>query len=264
MPERRKSKSKPAQKSAGSRATSVRSDSAADPALIGELVVANRILFHQGVVDGFGHVSVRHPKRPDRYLLARSMAPALVGAGDIMDFDLDGTTVGSDQRTPYVERFIHGEIYRARPDVVAVVHSHSPAVIPFGVVRSAPLRPIFHMAGFLGGDAPIFEIRETAGPASDMLIRDQKLGAALARSLGTGAVVLMRGHGATAVGGSIRQAVFRAVYAEVNARLQMEAMRLGPVVYLSEGEAATAAANIAKHIDRAWDMWKMQAMGAKR
>jgi HCOMODA/2-hydroxy-3-carboxy-muconic semialdehyde decarboxylase len=262
MADRRTSTAKLTLKDPRSRAR--RSEPAASSAVIGELVVANRILSHQGVVDGFGHVSVRHDKSPDRFLLARSMAPALVSATDIMTFELDGSPVGSDNRTPYVERFIHGEIYRSRPDVIAVVHSHSPSVIPFGVVSGVPLRAIFHMAGFLHADTPIFEIRSVVGPASDLLIRDEKLGGALARSLGPGAVVLMRGHGATAVGESLRQAVFRAVYAEINARLQMEAMRLGPVTYLSEGEAELSATNIAKHIDRAWDLWEMQARGAKR
>jgi ribulose-5-phosphate 4-epimerase/fuculose-1-phosphate aldolase len=233
-----------------------------DPLLIGELVVANHILFDQGVVDGFGHVSLRHPARPDRFLLARSMAPALVAAGDILEFDLDGSPV-ADRRAPYAERFIHGEIYRARPEVVSVVHSHSPSIIPFGAVRGATLRPIYHMGSFLGATTPVFEIRDVAGDGSDMLIRDPLLGAALARALGPHAVVLMRGHGSTTVGASLRQAVFRAVYAEVNARLQTEAMRLGPVTYLTEAEAAASMATNNTHLDRAWDMWKMRAMRSR-
>lgn len=236
----------------------------ADPALIADLVAANRILFHQGVVDGFGHVSVRHDKHRERFLLARSMAPALVTAADIMAFDLEGNPVAPDGRVAYVERFIHSEIYRAKPDVVAVVHSHSPSVIPFGVVTGVPLRAIFHLAGFLGAAVPIFEIRAAAGPASDLLIRDRKLGAALVRSLGTAPAVLMRGHGSTAVGSSLRQAVFRAVYTEVNARLQREAMSLGPVTYLSEGEAASASVMNDAHLNRAWDLWKVHAMKAER
>ena len=232
---------------------------APDPALIRELVDANHILFDQGVVDGFGHVSVRHDKRADRFLLSRSMAPTLVRASDIMVLDLDGTPAGPDARTPYLERFIHGEIYRARPEVMAVVHSHSPWVIPFGVASGALLRALCHMSGFLGAATPVFEIRAAAGPASDMLIRNRALGAALARSLGSGAVVLMRGHGSTAVGKSLRQAVFRAVYTEVNAKLQAEAMRLGPVTYLSDAEADNAAAANDGQINRAWELWKMRA-----
>jgi len=215
-------------------------------------------------VDGFGHVSVRHGERPDRFLLARSMAPALVEASDLLTFDLDGNAVGNDPRTPYLERFIHGEIYRARPDVMAVVHSHSPCVIPFGVASGTPLRAICHMSGFLGAAAPVFEIRDAAGPASDMLIRDRALGAALARSLGSNAVVLMRGHGSTVVGKSVRQAVFRAVYTEVNARLQAEALRLGPVNYLTGEEAANASAANDGQLNRAWELWKMMAAQVPR
>ena len=235
---------------------------AADPALLRDLIDANHILFDQGVVDGFGHVSVRHDKRSDRFLLARSTAPALVAATDVLTFDLDGNVLGDDPRTPYLERFIHGEIYRARPDVSAVVHSHSPCVIPFGVASGTPLRALCHMSGFLRSATPVFEIRSVAGPASDLLIRDRTLGAALARSLGSHAVVLMRGHGSTVVGKSLRQAVFRAVYTEINARLQAEAMRLGPVTYLSEEEAEHASATNDGQINRAWVLWKIRSARA--
>lgn len=224
-----------------------------------ELVDANHILFDQGVVDGFGHVSVRHPTRRDRFILARSMAPALVGEADLQVLDFDGNVTEGDPRPAYLERFIHGEIYRRRDDVHAVVHSHSPAVIPFGVVPSVRLRPICHMSGFLHPAAPVFEIRHTAGLANDMLVRNAALGAALAETLGTNAVVLMRGHGSTVVGGSLRQAVFRAVYAEVNARLQAAAMALGPVTYLNEAEAELASAANDGQIHRAWELWKMAA-----
>jgi HCOMODA/2-hydroxy-3-carboxy-muconic semialdehyde decarboxylase len=233
----------------------------ADPALIAELVVANHILFRQGVVDSFGHVSARHDRDAGRFLLSRSMAPALVASADIMTFDLDSEPTDARGRAPYLERFIHGEIYRARPDVMAVVHSHSPAVIPFGV-STTTLRPVSHMSGFLGEGAPVFEIRDAAGPASDMLIRDRALGAALARSLGAAAVALMRGHGSVAVGASIRQAVFRAVYTEMNARIAAEALRLGPVTYLTAEEAANVAAVNDRQIGRAWDLWALDATRA--
>jgi HCOMODA/2-hydroxy-3-carboxy-muconic semialdehyde decarboxylase len=220
-----------------------------------ELVDANHILFDQGVVDGFGHVSVRHPIRPDHFLLARSMAPALVTEADVLEFDPDGAPTEAGGPAVYLERFIHSEIYRTRPDVVSVVHSHSPAVVPFSVVSGTKLRPICHMCGFLGAATPVFEIRDVGGPGSDLLIRDSRLGAALAQSLGQSAAVLMRGHGSTVVGGTLRQAVFRAVYTEVGARLQSEAMRLGPVTYLTEEEGeATARTNDAQ-IDRTWLLW---------
>jgi HCOMODA/2-hydroxy-3-carboxy-muconic semialdehyde decarboxylase len=222
---------------------------------VNDLVAANRILYERGVLDGFGHVSLRDESDPQRFLLARNVAPALVTADDIMTFDLDGTACDGDARTPYLERFIHGSIYRARPDVGAVVHSHSPAVIPFGVVSGVPLRPIYHMGSFLRGEVPVFEIRDAAGPDNDLLVRDVSLGHALARTLGAGSMVLMRGHGSTTVGRDVREAVFRAVYAETNARLQAEALRLGPVTYLSETEALRSSESNAGQITRAWELW---------
>jgi HCOMODA/2-hydroxy-3-carboxy-muconic semialdehyde decarboxylase len=230
--------------------------------LVDDLVAANRILFHEGVVDGFGHVSVRHDKDPGRFLLSRNMAPALVTADDIMEFTLDGEAVDPRGRAVYLERFIHGEIYRARPDVKSVVHSHSPAVIPFGVSSTA-LRPLYHMSAFLGDAVPVFEIRSVGGAATDMLIRNGPLGAALAATLGSRSVALLRGHGSVAVGNAIRQAVFRAVYTEVNARLEAEALRLGSVTFLNEQEAANAAAVIDSQIGRAWDLWRRDAMPAR-
>ena len=222
---------------------------------IRELVDANHILFDQGVVDGFGHVSTRHPDRPDRFLLARSMAPALVNERDVLEFDLEGAPVDKGGPAAYLERFIHSEIYRKRGDVHAVVHSHSPSVVPFGVVKAAKLRPMFHMCGFLGGATPVFEIRDFAGDGSDLLISNKQLGAALAQSLGQGPAVLMRGHGSTVVGNNLRQAVFRAVYTEIGARLQTEAMRLGPVTYLTEEETITTTKTIGTQIDRSWFLW---------
>jgi ribulose-5-phosphate 4-epimerase/fuculose-1-phosphate aldolase len=227
--------------------------------LIDELVTANHILFDQGVVDGFGHVSVRHPEASNRFLLARSIAPSLVTAADIMEFDLDGNPLDASGRTLYLERFIHSEIYRARPDVGAVVHSHSPAVVPFSVARDVPLRAVWHLGGVLGEGCPVFEIRAVAGPATDLLIRTAALGAALAESLGHGSVVLMRGHGCTVVGSTVRQAVFNAVYTEKSAALQSEAIRLGAVIYLTREEAQAALACNTAQIDRSWELWKLRA-----
>ena len=223
--------------------------------LIDDLVSANHILFKEGVVDGFGHVSVRDERDPERFLLSRSIAPATVSPRDVMEFGLDGEPLNPRGRRPYLERFIHSEIYRARPDVVAVVHSHSPALIPFGITGTS-LRPVFHMSGFLGQATPIFEIREAGGPATDMLIRDRKLGTALARTLGKAPFALMRGHGSVAVGATLKQVVYRAIYAEVNARLQSEALRLGAITYLNDAEAANAARTNDSVIDRPWELWK--------
>jgi ribulose-5-phosphate 4-epimerase/fuculose-1-phosphate aldolase len=232
------------------------------PEFIDDLVAANRILSDQGVVDGFGHVSARHLEDPSRFLLARSMAPGLVTAEDIMEFDLDGAALDPQGRALYAERFIHSEIYKAYPEIKAVVHSHSPSIIPFGATK-VPLRPIYHMSSFLGAGVPVFEIREAGGPATDMLIRNPDLGAALARRLGTAAVVLMRGHGDVVVGRSVRQVVFRAVYTEINARLQAEAIRLtgSEIEFLNDEEAAKASATNDAVLDRPWDLWKRQALG---
>ncbi|MNV41697.1 Decarboxylase NovR [compost metagenome] len=188
------------------------------------------------------------------------MAPGTVTAEDIVQFHLDGSPIDAQGRAIYLERFIHGQIYRARPDVMAIVHSHSPTVVPFSVARDATLRPVCHMCGFLGLGAPLFEIRDSAGDATDLLIRDNALGAALAAALGEASCVLMRGHGSTVVGPSLKHAVYRAVYAEVNAKLQSEAMRLGSVNFLSAGEAATAQRNIETQVERPWGLWKARVM----
>lgn len=228
----------------------------ADPSLIDKLVVANRILFDQGIVDGFGHVSVRHDTSDAHFLLSCNRAPGLVCAADILTYNLQGDlAVASDKRS-YLERFIHSEIYKARPDVVAVVHSHSQSVIPFGATGQR-LRPIFHMSGFLGSGSALFEIRD-AGGNTDMLIRDSGLGKALAQSLGSHQCVLMRGHGSTTVAPSIELVVYRAIYAETNAKLQMQAAALGPINFLNEEEAALAAASTEGQAVRAWDLWRAQ------
>jgi len=228
----------------------------ADPALVAKLVVANRILARHGIVDGFGHVSVRATSPDDGFLLSRSLAPARVTADDIMRFDLDGNAHDGDERTPYLERFIHGEIYRVRADVQAVVHNHSPSVIPYGATRK-PLRPLYHMSAFLGSASALFEIRDVGGN-TDLLVRDRPLGAALARSLGNSAVVLMRGHGCTVVGNSLEQVVYRAIYTELNAKLQTKAHTLGDPDFLNDEEAAMAARTMDATVSRAWDLWSQE------
>ncbi|HZT51682.1 MAG TPA: class II aldolase/adducin family protein [Stellaceae bacterium] len=232
----------------------------ASAALVAELVVGNRILFHEKVVDAFGHISVRHDKDPTKFLMSRHRAPGLVAAEDILVHDLDGEPVENPQGARlYGERFIHGEIYRARPDVMAVVHCHAPQLIPFGATKAA-LRPLYHMSGFLGAGVPVFEIRDAAG-MTDMLIRTPALGKALAQTLGDKPMTLMRGHGATMVGASIPMVVYRSVYAALNAALQMEAMRLGTPVFLEPEEARRAEETNNRALDRAWALWKREATG---
>ena len=227
-----------------------------------DLVAANRILADQGVFDAFGHVSVRSDRDPARYLMARSLAPELVTADDLMEYDLESEPMDARGRTSYLERFIHGEIYKVRPDVHAIVHHHSPSVIPFGVT-TAPLRPIYHMAGFLGDGVPVFEIRETGG-MTDMLVRTPALGAALAKALGARPAALMRGHGAVVVADSLIDVVARSVYMEMNARLQAQALALGPVNYLEAEEARKAAASVAGNYERPWALWKRRLAAVSR
>jgi ribulose-5-phosphate 4-epimerase/fuculose-1-phosphate aldolase len=223
--------------------------------LLDDLVAANRILAGLGVVDGFGHVSARHPEHPDRFLLSRSQAPELVTRDDIMVFDLTSTPVDGDTRQAYLEKCIHGEIYARRPDVNAVVHSHAAAVVPFAA-SSVPLRPIYHMSSFLRDGAKVFEIRERFA-ATDMLIRTNAQGAALAEKLGDDVVVLMRGHGYCTVGESLPVAVFRAFYTQANADLQQRAIALGgSVTFLDAEEAMRADASNRTVIARPWGLWK--------
>jgi HCOMODA/2-hydroxy-3-carboxy-muconic semialdehyde decarboxylase len=232
-----------------------------DANVIDDIVVGSRVLADMGVLDAFGHVSARDPKNPNHFLMSRSLAPALVSAVDIMAFDLDGNAVDPGGRTVFLERFIHSEIYKARPDVMAVVHTHSPGVIPFTVSQVA-LRPVFHNAAFLAAGAPVWDIRKEFGE-TDMLVRNGTIGKGLALALDDKSVVLMRGHGDAVVGPSVRLAVFRAYYTDVNARLQSQAIALGGEVnYLTAAEGAKADAINLQVLDRVWNLWKMRVTAA--
>jgi ribulose-5-phosphate 4-epimerase/fuculose-1-phosphate aldolase len=225
-----------------------------DPAIAADLVAANHILAHNGVLDSFGHVSVRDPRDPNRYLQMQAIAPRDVSVADLITFDLDSNAVNARGRPIYRERFIHGQIYKLRPDVNAVVHSHSPTVIPFSVTEK-PLRAIFHNGHFLGQATPVWEIRAAAGEQNNMLVLTNELGRSLAEALGEGSVVLMRGHGNAVAGPDLKTAVFRAIYTEVNAKLQMQAVMLGgPITFLNEYEQAKR-----QNVDRPWETWRKQA-----
>jgi HCOMODA/2-hydroxy-3-carboxy-muconic semialdehyde decarboxylase len=228
--------------------------------LFEDLVAANRILVDQGVLDGYGHVSVRSPDNPERFWMSRSLAPELVTTADLLEHDLDGNAKDAPPDVKlFLERFIHAGIYRARPEVKAVVHNHAPSLIPFGAT-GVPLRPLYHMSAFLGSGVPVFDIRAAAG-ATDMLVRTPALGRALAQALGPHSVVLMRGHGAAVVGPDLPHAVFRSVYTEVNARLQAQAMALGrKVTYLDAEEARLAEAAMETTLARPWELWRKKAM----
>ena len=225
-----------------------------DPTVAADLIAASHILAHNGVLDSFGHVSVRDPRDPRHYLMTKGIAPRDVTAGDLITFDLDSNPLNARGRPLYGERFIHGEIYKVRPDVNAVVHSHSPGVIPFGVTQ-VPLRAIFHNGHFLGDGAPVWDIRSAAGEKNDMLVRNGALGKSLAEKLGQSPVVLMRGHGDTVVAPDIKTVVFQAIYTEVNARLQMQAIAIGgPINFLNQYEQ-----NKTNNANRPWDAWKKEA-----
>jgi ribulose-5-phosphate 4-epimerase/fuculose-1-phosphate aldolase len=231
-------------------------------ALIDDIVTGSRVLADFGMLDGFGHVSARDPNNPGHFLMSRSLAPALVTADDIMTFDLDGNAIDGQGRPVFLERFIHGEIYKARPDVMAVVHTHSPGVVPL-TVSQVPLRAIYHNAAFLAAGAPVWDIRKDFG-ATDMLVRSPAIGQSLAQTLGDKSVVLMRGHGDVTVGPSVRVAVFRAYYTDLNARLQSQALALGGEVnYLTPEEGAKADTVNLVVLDRIWGLWKMRVAPAK-
>jgi len=225
-----------------------------------DLVAANRILAEYGVIDAYGHVSVRSPRDPGRYYLARAIAPETVQLEDILEYDLDSNALDAGERESVMERFIHGEIYRARPDVTAVVHNHSPAVVPFSVTR-VPLQPVFHMASFIGQGVPNFEIRDVQ-KGTDLLVRNPVLGKALATTLGSKPAALMRGHGSVTVGDSLQRAVGRSIYLEQNARMQLQAMMIagpgGTITTIDEAEVAASASW--QNYARAWPLWRSKAL----
>jgi HCOMODA/2-hydroxy-3-carboxy-muconic semialdehyde decarboxylase len=226
--------------------------------IIEELVTANRILATEGIVDSFGHVSVRHPERADRYLLSRARAPERIEADDIMEFTLEGDPVDARGRKPYLERFIHGALYEARPEVQSVVHNHSPSTIPFGITGKT-LRPLLHMCASIGHKVPLWDSHDKFGDTA-LLVENMKMGRDLAKLVGKGRTALMRGHGAVVVGQSIRHAVFIANYLELNAKLQMQAMAMGRIKFLTAGEVDKIIGRTAPFtLNRAWENWCRRA-----
>jgi ribulose-5-phosphate 4-epimerase/fuculose-1-phosphate aldolase len=226
-----------------------------DRAVVDELVMANRILANEGILDVFGHVSIRHPDNPGVYVISRSLSPQQVTPDDLQMFFLDGNRADEDDRDSYAERPIHGAIYQARSDVRAICHNHCPAVIPFSVT-GVPLKPMLHTAGLLGPEVPVWDIRPAAGD-SDMLVRSTAAGRALAETLGSARVALMRGHGSVVAGTTLREVVLTAIYMERNARLQLQAMSLGAVTYLTDGEIERTGKAMLSPLasDRAWAGW---------
>ena len=230
--------------------------------LVDDLVLANHILASEGVADAYGHVSARHPSTPDRYLISRAMAPELVVADDIMEVGIDGGVREGETRKPYLERFIHGAIYRARPDVTSVVHTHTRSVIPFSVTQE-PLRPIVHSCAAIGRDIPVWDAQAAFGD-TNLLVSNIEMGNDLAKSLGSHSVALMRGHGCTVAARSVREAVYTTIYLDVNARLQMQASMFAPIKFLSDGEIEIIRSRLVdakpgEGYDRAWQYWVRRA-----
>ena len=220
--------------------------------LFDDLVIATKILINEGILDTFGHISIRDPQDADYFFLPRKIAPAIITAEDIQRLDLDGKT--SDNRPSYLERYIHSEIYKARPDVQSVLHTHSPAVMPYCFVDQ-PLRPVSHMGAFLGESVPVYEIRDKHGDATDLFGNNPEVCRDIAEALGDQPVVLMARHGVVNVGRSIREVVFRAIYTEQNAADQTAGLQIGNIKYLSAGEIETAGKLVGAQIDRGWEHW---------
>jgi len=226
--------------------------------VLDELVTANRILAREGVVDSFGHVSIRHPDHADRYVLSRARAPECIEAEDLMAFTLDGTPIDPAGRKPYAERYIHGAVYEARAEVRAVVHHHSPSVIPFSVTP-ARLSPVMHMCAGIGTHVPTWDSRARFGD-TNLLVTNVEMARDLAAALGPRSAILMRGHGAVVAGASLREVVFNSIYLQLNADLQMKAQTLGDVTFLSDGEiAAILRTRGSFTFERAWEFWCRRA-----
>ena len=226
--------------------------------LFDELVTANRILAREGVVDAFGHVSIRHPEHPDRFCLSRARAPECIEPDDIMEFTLDGTAIDAAGRKPYAERYIHGAVYEARPGVRAVIHNHSPTLIPFAIT-GAPLRPVMHMCASMGADIPVWDSRTSFGD-TNLLVTSMPMARDLVAALGDRPVALMRGHGCVVAGGSLREVVFNAIYLQLNADLQLKSSALGEITFLSDGEiAAVMRTRSTFTFERAWEYWCQRA-----
>lgn len=223
-----------------------------------ELVTANHILATEDVVDSFGHISIRHPENPERYLLSCSRAPECIEVGDFMEFTLDGETVDAKGRDPYAKRQIHGSVYEARPEINSVVHNHSPNVIPFGVTGTS-VRPLFHMSAGMGTDVPTWDSRTKFGDTT-LLVTTMEMGRDLVAMLGDNRAALMRGHGCVVVGKSVREAVFSSIYLEVNAQLQLKASSLGEITFLSDGEVDAILKRRGPYtFERAWERWARRA-----
>jgi ribulose-5-phosphate 4-epimerase/fuculose-1-phosphate aldolase len=221
-----------------------------------ELVMANRILFNEGILDAFGHVSIRHPEHADRYIMGWARAPELIDDADLIEFALDGTPLDAGGRAPYLERFIHGALYELRPDVMAVCHNHTLSILPFSISKSVRLRPVIHTGSVLGGEVPVWDIADEFGSDTNLLVINMDQGRSLARAVGQGRAALMRGHGSVVVAGNVPGVVSACLAMDKNARVQLQAEQLGDYIALSEGELRRRPASEPGQPplpDRAWE-----------
>jgi HCOMODA/2-hydroxy-3-carboxy-muconic semialdehyde decarboxylase len=226
-----------------------------------QLVMANRILANEGILDAFGHVTVRHPEHADRFLMAWARAPELIEDADLMELTLDGTVLDAGGRVPYLERFIHGAIYEQRPEVMAVCHNHTLSILPFSISRTARLRAVIHTGAVIGGEVPVWDIADEFGSSTNMLVVTQEQGRSLGRTLGQGRLALMRGHGSVVVGPDIPGLVSACMAMDKNARVQLQAMQLGEFIPLAPGEITRPWVAVGQPPlpDRAWEMWVRRA-----
>ena len=201
-----------------------------------DLVLANRILANEGILDAFGHVSIRHPEHADRFILAWARAPELIEDADLMEFTLEGKTLDESGRVPYLERFIHGALYESRSDVMAVCHNHTLSILPFSISRSVRLRPVIHTGAVLGGEVPVWNIADEFGAETNMLVINMEQGRSLARTVGQGRLALMRGHGSVVVGSDVPAVVSACMGMDKNAKVQFQALQLGEFIPLAPGE----------------------------
>jgi ribulose-5-phosphate 4-epimerase/fuculose-1-phosphate aldolase len=228
-------------------------------AVIQDLVIANRILAREEVVDAYGHVSIRHPDNPNHFLISRSVAPDLVGVEDIVELGLDGQPVRDEKRPLYLERFIHAAIFEARPDVMAVVHAHAEDTLPFGIAEATKLRPVIHAGSFIGAEVPVWDIAQSFGD-TNLLVTNLAQGRDLAKCLGANNVALMRGHGFASVGRSLIEVVRLSVYLPRNARALLRAKQLGgAITYLSQGEIDARNRGYSPYSPETWRAWEYWA-----
>jgi HCOMODA/2-hydroxy-3-carboxy-muconic semialdehyde decarboxylase len=226
-----------------------------------DLVIANRVLAHEGILDAFGHVSMRHPERSDRFLMAWARSPELIEEDDLIEFSLDGQSFDARGRAPYLERFIHGAIYEQRSDVMAICHNHTLSILPFSISRSVRLRAVIHTGRVLGGEVPVWDIADEFGSSTNLLVINMDQGRSLARTLGAGRIALMRGHGSVVVAGDVPGVVAACIAMDKNAQVQLQALHLGEITPLAPGEIARppAPSEGPPMPDRAWEYWQRRA-----